>query len=650
MRPDRGFDRSRGGGADAEAGTPFSGSADSWWTLPLRSPAVAAVVAALVAVVVYANSLGNGFALDDVPVVLENEAIHDLSNLPGVLADPYWGAETGRLSGIWRPATTAFLAVEWALWEETAAPYHGVNVLLHGGVTALVTLVAAQLMPVGAAFVAGLVFAVHPVHVEAVANIVGVAELLAALFGLGAFLILIGRKGSCTSHKTLGPGRSSAILALYAMAFLTKESAVVLPGLFVLYDAWNDQLRVRDLPGYLRRRGPLLALMAAVAGGILWVRMQVLGSIARTVPPLGADLLGEIPRIWTLPVIWLHYLRLLVFPEDLSPDYTPGVIEVQLGWNTLNVLGVVVVLALFGLAWASWRDGRVSSVLTLGILWFVVAILPVSNALFLSEILLAERTLYIPSVGFALIAGVVVWRLAHRSKGVTSALAGIALVLMIARTWTATPVWESSGTVMNHLLAEHPESGRVQWMWADVMMDQANDTEAGLAAYRRALGATGGTYAIADAATEHLLQMGAYRSAARIARLLWDARPDDPTAPSRLALALFNQGRYRALVDPARFALDWRPESPILHHMLAVGYRERGEWQRAIEHRRAVIRAGEGESWQLWRSLAGLRMEVADTSGALADLDSARARAVEAGVRQELDSLRSAWSTPDGGG
>ena len=645
----------------ASSGVP---SNPAGWTLPALSPPVAAVMVGLVAMVVFFNSLGNGFALDDVPIVLENEAIHDLSNLPDALAASYWGEETGQQSGIWRPVTTAVLGVQWALWGDNATPYHALNVVLHGGVSALATVFMAQLAPLGAALVGGLIFAVHPVHVEAVSNIVGVAELLAALFMLGACLLFVRgwseedgwrredrRVDSSSTEAGIdrsGPkaGAIALILLLYALAFLTKESAAVLPALFILLDAWKGRLRVRDLPTYLRRRGGLLGLMALVGMGILWGRFQVLGSIATTVPPLGGDLLAEIPRIWTLPVIWLHYLRLLVFPADLSPDYTPGVIEIQLGWNPVNVAGVVAVLGLLGLAWVTWRDSGSPRSIALGVLWFLVTILPVANVVFLSEILLAERTLYTPSVGFALVVGALTWHLAARALPLTLAVLGLGLVLMVGRTWTATPIWDSTGSVMNHLLDEHPESGRVQWMWAELMMDQAEDPRAGLGAYRRALGVTGGTYAITDDAVEELLQMDAYEQAARISRLMWNARPEDPRAPARLAVALSNLGRTEELVEPARAALESRPNSSLLHHLAAVGYRERGEWTEAIRHRRQAIEHGEAGRWQQWRWLAELNLQAGDTAAALASLDSARARATDPELLAGLDSLRGSWSDP----
>src|SRR5690606_15099747 len=131
----------------------------------------------------------------------------------------------------------------------------------------------------------------------------------------------------------------------------------------------------------------------------------VLGALADPVGPMGADVLAEIPRIWTLGEVWVHYVRLWVFPLDLSADYAPNVIPISFGWNATNVVGVALALAILALAWASWRTRALARgeesprAFGFAVVWFVIAISPIANILFLSGVLLAERTLYLPSVG-----------------------------------------------------------------------------------------------------------------------------------------------------------------------------------------------------------------------------------------------------------
>lgn len=608
----------------------------------VRSRRGAAAACGALALVVFANSLANGFAFDDVQTIATNEAVHDLSRLPEAVSSPYWGDEAGRDLGLWRPLTTAAFAVQWSLWDGSPAGFHAVNMLTHALATAVATLLLAELMPVGAALLGGLLFAVHPVHVEAVANVVGLAELLAGLLVFSACLLYLRRQ-----RRALGAGTVGGIALLYAAAFLAKESAAVLPALLVLLDAWKDRLELRRLPAYLRSRAPLFGTLAGVAAVILGIRVAVLGTVASAYPPLGADLLAEIPRIWTLPVIWLHYIRLLFFPAELVPDYSPRVVEIQLGWNAANAAGVLAVSAFLGLAWTVWRRGGAEArrlrPVVLGVLWFGVAVLPVANVFFLSGVLLAERTLYVPSLGLALGAGCVLRLLAERRP--RAAVAAVAAVLLVlgARTWTATPVWKDTPTLFGHLVRSHPESARVQWMLADYFWRERDDPEGALRFYRRAVGSSGRSYAVVLEAARRLNELGAHEQAAGLALQAWREHPDRPHAPRILALARSRQDRPREVLEPARAAVALDPGDATLHHLLATTYGRLERWEEALHHRRTTIRSGEGHRWQQWEWLAEDQIATGDTLGALASLDSAGIRADAPAVRARLDSLRSAW-------
>ena len=210
------------------------------WDSPLQSVRSAAFLAGAAAVLLSANSVLNDFAFDDLSIIVQNTSIQDLGSLPEALVSPYWPNEYGQALGLWRPLATAFYGLQWALWGENPAMFHVMNVLLHGVVTALVVLVLAQLAPLALAFVAGLLFAAHPVHVEAVANVVGLAEVLSSALFLGACLVFL-RAGE---RIALLPG--AAITLLFVFAFLAKESAVTLPGVLFLLDQVAFRVTVRS--------------------------------------------------------------------------------------------------------------------------------------------------------------------------------------------------------------------------------------------------------------------------------------------------------------------------------------------------------------------------------------------------------------------
>ncbi len=606
------------------------------WESPLRSLRVAAVVAWAVAALAFANSLGNEFAYDDIPIIVENAGIQSLETLPNAVMSPYWPGEYGRGLGLWRPVTTGVYGLGWALWGYNPVGFHLLNVLLHAGVTALSVLIFGQVLPVGGALLAGLLFAVHPVHVEAVANVVGMSELLSAFFFLLACLIL--QRG----ELRLGPGRVGLVLFFYALAFLTKESAITLPGIVLLLDSAKSELRVGDLGSYLRARGVLYGGMVLVAGVILFLRLRILGSLARPFAPLGADLLEEIPRIWTVASTWPHIFRLLFFPMELSADYSPAVIPMAMGWNPSNILGVTLVLVTLVFALISWRRGlngdESSGIRTVGwgVVWFVVTLSPTANLVFLSGILLSERTLYLPSVGFVAALAWLLIRFRQERPRVALGLILVCLGLMTARSWTRTPTWKDNMEVFNTLVAEHPEAGRSQWILGDVYFQLGRIPEA-LRSYRLAIGILGGHYTLLAEVGRRLVAQGYDRPAEMVLHYAWEDRPDLAFAPGLLATLYNRQNRWAKAEAAARASLNDDPDQAVQYHILARALEAQGKLDEAVEARYRAIRTGEGKHWEQWGWLAELELARGDSAAAFAAKDSAYARSSGAEDSRQID-------------
>lgn len=609
---------------------------------PLRSVRVAALLAAGLAALASANTLGNGFAYDDTHIVVENTAIQSLETLPGALIEPYWPGAFAREHGLWRPTTTALLGLEYALVGRDPTLYHLVNVLGNAVAAALVVLVLAHLTTLAAAFAAGLVFAVHPVHVEAVANVVGIAEILPAVLFLWAALVHL-RGGERTRWRT-GLG----IAALYGLAFGAKESAVTLPGVLFLLDAARERLAFADLSAYLRRRWRLYAPMAVVAAGMLLARRPILGGVADAFPPTGADLLTEIPRIWTLAEVWSHYVRLLVFPMDLSADYAPDVLPISLGWHTANLVGLVLALAVLAGALAAWRrppmaPGRSTGrAVGFGVVWFLVTISPVSNVFFLTGVVLAERTLYLPSVGFAAAFGWLAVRLARERRFGAVALVAVTVALMGWRTWERNPTWRDNEAVFGHLIADYPHSGRSQWVLGTLFFEHGDPRQA-LVSYRAAVGLLGTHYPLMMEIAEKLTLRDDYEPATRLLEYAWREYPEIVAAPNMLALLYADRDMPEESERWARIAGAAEPEHPLPPQLLARALAEQQRWREAAEAREAAIERGLGASWTQWASLAELRSRAGDSALAWAALDSARALAVPGPARRHVDSLRAAW-------
>src|SRR5213594_4365990 len=120
------------------------------------------------ALVVYLGALSNGFALDDIPVLATNPLVHNWSGLWRAFVQPYWPASQG--AAMYRPLTLASFALDWQTGRMVWL--HAANLLWHAGVSVLVSMLARRwTASAGGALLAGVLFAVHPVHVEAVANL-----------------------------------------------------------------------------------------------------------------------------------------------------------------------------------------------------------------------------------------------------------------------------------------------------------------------------------------------------------------------------------------------------------------------------------------------------------------------------------------------
>lgn len=606
---------------------------------PLKNKRSAFLLVGALAGLVYLNSLPNQFAYDDLHIVEQNPGIHTLGALPGAVVRPYWPGEYGRELGLWRPVTTMFLGLEYAVGGGSPLIFHVANTLGHVLVSLLALALFLELMSLPAALAGGLVFAVHPVHVEAVANVIGVSEMISA----GAML------AACLVHVRGGPrsgwGSAFAIGGLYLIGFGAKEGAVTLPGVIFLLDAVRSRIGFSDLTGYLADRWRTYLVMLLVAIGLLWARFMVLGTVASPFAPLGADLLQEIPRIWTLGEIWMHYVRLWVFPLDLSVDYSPGVIPISIGWRSANSVGALLAILILGLSLIAWRRPEMKKgvdtarAAAFGVVWFGITISPISNTLFLSGVLLAERTLYLPSVGLAAATGWLVVRLSReRPRG-----AWVALVVMLSlgavRTWIRNPTWYDTQSVMTVMIRDNPHAGRSQWVLGDVLLSRGRVSD-GLRSYRAAIDLLGTHYRLMTQIAKHLMEVERYRAAEGLLHFATRDSPRFQLGWGMLALIRAEYGDAEGAERYARESLARVDLDPTRHHLLAWALAAQGRFEEAAAARARGLEQGQALFWQQYLYEAYEHREAGDSAAALLAVDSAWARVATDIGRATLDSVR----------
>lgn len=410
------------------------------------------------AVVVYAGTLWNGLALDDLLIVARNPVVHSLSGLWRAFTQAYLGGQ------MYRPLTVATYVADWP-WHSTAW-YHAVNVLWHALASVLTAVLARRWVGDRGALAAGLLFAVHPVHVEAVANIVGRDELMAACFAVAAVYAALAR-GSV--------GWSAAALSF---GLLCKENAAVAPGLI----AWGWIVGIGNGPPPRRRIMQFAGswvVIAALYGIVRWTVLR--GNADHALAPVFVGQSALTVRLTALASL-ADVARVLLFPLKLRIDYSPDERTAVTSLADVRVvLGALCVLVLIALVVMAWRRGRRVEAFGLG--WIAIALSPVANLLFPTGILVAERTLYLPSVGLVLAAGSWFERLPASRAWL---VAGAVLLAAGVRTVTRVPVWRTTNTAVLSMLEDSPRSYVGPMRMAGAYLD-LHQPEQALDAARRAL-------------------------------------------------------------------------------------------------------------------------------------------------------------------
>lgn len=426
--------------------------------------------AGLLGCLCFLSSLPNGLTYDDVGLIEHNARIESLTDWRGIWLSDWWRVEL-TLDGpsadrdrLYRPLTVFSFACNYAIHGRTPFGYHLINVLLHGCVCVLVWHLTRRLLGDDAvAGVAALVYAVHPIHAEAVANVVGRAEILATLLIITGLLVLRAARPASARASWRAPVAAASFLA----ALLSKETAICYPALALL--------AVATLPAAARpsRRGWLwLGLWLLIPLLIYFpLRYTALGGhLIRPGPPnnhlnpLASTTVSG--RLIGAGTVLGHYARLLFVPDRLCSDYGLAVVDPRAGFTSLTAVGIAAaaaaLLAILGVRSRAvlWR--QLALVMALAIASYGL----ISNVIVLIGVTLAERLMYWPSVPLLMAVALLVmagWRALFAADRPLAAsgglvrLLGLGLLLTLAlRTTLRNTDWYSNETLFNRDAAVFP--------------------------------------------------------------------------------------------------------------------------------------------------------------------------------------------------
>lgn len=510
----------------------------SWW-----APIIAVAGLALAA---SASSVANGYAYDDVALIQNASRVHAWAGWWREFTQTYWPGADG-----YRPLTIIAWRAQWALGDGAPVTFHFVNVALHVATSIAVLWMAGAVLPLAAAGIAAALYAVHPVHVEAIANVVGQSELVVALLVvLAVGLFLHGR-----ARGPVSPRRWLVIGVLFGVACLFKEHAIVTPALLLLAEVTVVRGAVPLRERLAQARLPLLALLL-VAACYLLVRSRVVVDGLSGFRPFivfEALQLSTTDRVLTMIGAAPEWMRLLLWPSRLITQYAPPDIEVAQGLSVSQLPGLLVLLGTIGLMIACWRRNPATS---FGLGWLILTLLPSSNFLVPAGFILAERTLLLPSVGAMVAVATALWWLwqmlgARRTMRVAVAGAvAFVLALGIVRSHTRNSVWRSDDRLWRQGVLDSPNSYMAHFRLGLHLLSNGQLRQ-GEAHYRRAIELFPHDPLMAYSFAEQLRVAGKCDAAIPIYHWLFEAWPASRRGHLGYAACLLGQGRFDEARDEA---------------------------------------------------------------------------------------------------
>lgn len=540
----------------------------------LRTQIQVAGIPFVLAVLLGMTTVPGDFVLDDPLIVQKNARIENATRIPALFAENYWrDYAQGRQ---YRPLTLATFAVERGIWgTESAAGYHGLNAIIYGLCSSVVALIVLRLgMSAPAACAAGLLFACHPIHVEAVAPIVGRSELAAGFFVLVGLWNESGAPGSW--RRALG----TAIVFLAALFF--KETGVTLLVLLIV-------------PAILL---PFASLLPALYGSAL----KAMVSSWRTWVALGLTFIvwllfrHNAIRHGNMPTVFLDnplcdreivsriagalevsnlYHRMVFFPWPLSADYshsalTPGI-------SLMGGMALVGLLAWVGITVAAGILAVRIPLVGVGIALYICALFPVSNIPFSIGTIFAERLLFLPSAGVCLALGAGIHILINAGGNLRGLTWAALLLINGAGCWffvDRVGDWRDELSLAKSIVEVQPNSAK-------------GHEKFGFETYKRAQSAPPEKRAaLLDLAQKHLERAVSIH-------------PDYPNAHRNLAMVLDNRGRYREAAKHAQILFQIDRQQLRSYATLAKSRYRLKEYRQALEITNEGLRRYPG-AWKLY--------------------------------------------------
>lgn len=371
---------------------------------------------AVLVIACFNNTLKCGLVFDDLAAIRDNRDVRPHTPLFNMFLNDFWGTSLSKEQShkSYRPLTVLTFRMNYAVHGLDPFGYHIVNVILHAAVTILFYRLCLHFLPNVSSMVASALFAVHPIHTEAVTSVVGRAELLSALAFLGALIFYINDKYHDKVFQKCGVTSCLAILGM-----LCKEQAITVLAVCCIYElatSAKNPSRLQSFRYLLLGRGIVspwmkdvflrIGLLILAAIFVISFRWKLMGS---QLPVFNRfDNPAAVSPLVTKQLTY-HYLLslnawLLLFPYYLCCDWSGSTVPlISCLWDVRNFTTLLFYAVLFLCLKVTISTKRSFIPLLMGLSLLTVPFLPASNFLFPVGFVVAERVLYIPSMGFCML-------------------------------------------------------------------------------------------------------------------------------------------------------------------------------------------------------------------------------------------------------
>jgi tetratricopeptide (TPR) repeat protein len=549
--------------------------------MPIRkSILILIIIAACLAS--YFNALFGDFVWDDNTFFATKEYNKSFKFLPQFFFSDFTGVYDKSLSsGYYRPLLALFFMLNYVLWGSCPIGYHLFNLIFHILSCILIfTLVEMLIKNRVVAFSSSLLFGVHPVHTEAVSFISNVSYVSATFFFILSIILFL----HYAKNKSLIFYFCS--LACFVVSLLTIESAIILPFLLASIDYLF--LSQSDIKKFCNK------FFKFYSGFIITIVLYlILRSYVVEWDFICRRALGQVNfsngesafwRALTSLKIFYYYIRLLFFPYNLRVEYffasSDSILEIPVLAGSAILISLILIVV---------NNSRRNPILSLSIVWFLITLFPMSNLLPIGN-LFAERYLYIPSIGFCIGIGFLLfWLMQHNFRTsfinwkISITLIFVLIIIIFGKTtYERNSIWADELSLWYDAVKKSPESSRAHCNLASAyynlgFLDNAlNEIEVSISLQPFSCDAlfTKGTICLKKGLNDEAIE--AFNSAIGI-------MPDHSASFVGLSAAYFMINQYQKSIDTALTALQKNPYLDEARYNLGLSYSYIGKVDEAID-------------------------------------------------------------------